>query len=86
MQEHWSRLPFPPPVDLSDPEIEPTSLALLALTRGFFTTEPQGNPERSMDIYMHNHIQSGMIYNKLLTVELYILILLFLVRNMIFSF
>ena len=25
-QEYWSGLPFPPPGDLSDPEIEPTSL------------------------------------------------------------
>ena len=24
-QEYWSGLPFPPPGDLSDPEIEPTS-------------------------------------------------------------
>ena len=39
-----------------------------------------------MDIYMHKHIQSGMIYNKLLTVELHMLILLFLVGNMTFSF
>ena len=29
MQEHWSELPFPPPVDLLDPGIEPTSLAHL---------------------------------------------------------
>ena len=29
-QEHWSGLPFPPPGDLPDPEIEPTSPALQA--------------------------------------------------------
>ena len=86
MREHWSGLPFPTPVDLSDSEIEPTSPAFPALARGFFATEPQGSPERSMDIYMHKHIRSGMIYSKLLTVELHILILLFLVRNMIFFF
>ena len=28
-QEYWSGLPFPPPVDPSDPGIQPTSLALL---------------------------------------------------------
>ena len=28
-QEHWSRLPFPTPEDLPDPEIEPMSLRLL---------------------------------------------------------
>ena len=35
-QEYCSGLPFPSPGDLSDPGIEPTSLALAA---GFFTTE-----------------------------------------------
>ena len=28
-QEYWSRVPFPPPGDLPDPGIKPTSLALL---------------------------------------------------------
>ena len=37
--EHWSGLPFPPPGDLPDPGIEPTSLALAG---GYFTTEPPG--------------------------------------------
>ena len=37
-QEYWSRLPFPPPGHLSDPEIEPTSLTSPALAGGFFTT------------------------------------------------
>ena len=32
-QEHWSGLPFPPPGDLSNPGIEPTSSALAG---GFF--------------------------------------------------
>ena len=30
-QEHWSRLPFPTPRNLSNPGIEPASLASLAL-------------------------------------------------------
>ena len=35
-QEYWSGLPCPPPVDLSDPGIEPESLASPALaSRGF---------------------------------------------------
>ena len=34
---YWSGLPWPPPGDLSDPGIEPESLALAG---GFFTTEP----------------------------------------------
>ena len=41
-QEYWSGLPFPPPGDLPDPEIEPTSLLSPALGGGFFTMEPPG--------------------------------------------
>ena len=37
-QEYWSRLPFPPPGDFSDPGIEPVSLAFPALAGRFFTT------------------------------------------------
>ena len=37
-QEHWSGLPCPPPGDLPQPEIEPTSLVSLALGGRFFTT------------------------------------------------
>ena len=40
-QEHWSRLLFPSPKDLPDPEIERMSHALAS---GFFTTEPPGKP------------------------------------------
>ena len=41
-QEYWSGLPFPPPGDLPDPGIKPTSLASLALAGGFLTTVPPG--------------------------------------------
>ena len=34
-QEYWNGLPYPPPGDLPDPGIEPTSLALAG---GFFIT------------------------------------------------
>ena len=37
-QEYWSGLPFPPPGDLLNPGIKPTSLAILSLTDRFFTT------------------------------------------------
>ena len=37
-QEHWSGLPTPPPVDLSDPGIKPASLTSPALEGKFFTT------------------------------------------------
>ena len=43
-QEYWSGLPCPPPGDLPDPGIEPTSLTSSALAGGFFTTEPSGKP------------------------------------------
>ena len=40
-QEYWRRLSFPPPGDLPDPGIKPTSPVLAG---GFFTTEPPGKP------------------------------------------
>ena len=42
-QEYWSGLPIPPPGDLPDPGIKPTSPALAGR---FFTTEPPGKPLR----------------------------------------
>ena len=39
-QEYWSKLPFPTPGDLTNPGIEPTSLASPALAGRFFTTAP----------------------------------------------
>ena len=40
-QEYWSVLPFPAPMDLPNPDIEPMSPALAGR---FFTTEPPGKP------------------------------------------
>ena len=40
-QEYQSGLPFSPPGDLPDPEMEPMSPVL---ARGFFTSEPPGKP------------------------------------------
>ena len=37
-QEYWSRSPCPPPGDLPNPRIEPTSLTPAALASRFFTT------------------------------------------------
>ena len=37
-QEYWSGLQFPPPGDLSDPGIEPSSPVSPALAGNFFTT------------------------------------------------
>ena len=39
-QEYWSGLPFPPPGDLLEPGIKPTSSALAG---GFFTMSHQGS-------------------------------------------
>ena len=43
-QEYWSRLPFPSPGDLPDPEIKPKSLEPPALAGGFFTREAHEPP------------------------------------------
>ena len=40
-QEYWSRLPFPSPGNLSDPGMEPRSIALQA---GSLPSEPPGKP------------------------------------------
>ena len=46
-QEYWSGLPFPPPRDLPNPGIEPSSPALASR---FFTTEPAGKPTPGQSI------------------------------------
>ena len=43
-QKYWSGLPFPPPGNLPNPGIEPTSPVALALAGEFFTTVPPGKP------------------------------------------
>ena len=52
-QEYWSGLPFPPPGDLPDPGIEPTSPVSPALAGGFFTTETLGKP-RSRNSHLYS--------------------------------
>ena len=47
-QEYWRGLPFPPPGDLPNPGIELATLEVPALEGKFFTTEPPGNPLRSI--------------------------------------
>ena len=53
-QEYWNGLPCPPPGDLPDPGIKPTSLMSPALAAGFFTTSatwgaPVINQEESIE-------------------------------------
>ena len=43
-QEYWSGLPFPPPGDIPEIGIKPTSLASPALAGGVFIAEPLGKP------------------------------------------
>ena len=52
-QEYWSRLPFPPPGDLPNPEIKPESPEFPALVGRFFTTEPPGKPLKGLAL--HNY-------------------------------
>ena len=50
-QEYWSGLPFPPPRDLSDPGIDPVSLASSELAGGFFITKLPGKPRKRTPLY-----------------------------------
>ena len=43
-RKYWSGLPFPPPVDLPDPGIKPTSPVSPVFVDWFFTTGPPGKP------------------------------------------
>ena len=43
-QEHWSGLPYPPPVDLPNPGIEPTTPVSPALQVDSLPAEPQEKP------------------------------------------
>ena len=56
-QEYWSVLPFPPPGDLPDSGIKPTSLASPALANRFFTTESPGKP--AILIKLTNGVSAG---------------------------
>ena len=50
-QEYWSGLPFPPPGDFPNPEMEPASFVSPALAGGFFTTMLCGRPMYKMSYY-----------------------------------
>ena len=52
MQEHWSRLPCPPPGNLPDPGTESASLMSLALAGGFFTTRNPWEAQKYDTYYM----------------------------------
>ena len=52
-QEYWGGLPSPPPGDLPDPGIEPTSLTSLELAGGFFTTSNTWEAHICIYIYLN---------------------------------
>ena len=58
-QEYWSGLPCPPPGDLPNPGIEPTSPVSPALAGGFFTTGTTWEAQ-----YTHTHGASQMVKNQ----------------------
>ena len=47
-QEYWSGLPCPPPGELPDPGIEPTSLMSPALAGEFFTSHAEFKSQKSV--------------------------------------
>ena len=61
-QEYWSGFPCPSPEDLSDPGIEPLSLASPALAGGFFTTSTtcgEGNVTPFQYSCLENPVDGG---------------------------
>ena len=48
-QEHWSGFPCPPPGDLPDPGIEPTSLVVPALQVDSLPLSHLGSPQFGME-------------------------------------
>ena len=67
-QEHWSGFPFPSPVDLPNPGIEPV---FPALAGRFFTTKLPGKPfERDFPLYacMLSHFRCVTLFETLQTV------------------
>ena len=56
-QEHWNELPFPPPEDLPNPGIEPSSPELAVR---FYTTEPHGKSIQKNEGVSYK-IRSGLI-------------------------
>ena len=65
-QEYWSRLPFSPPEDHTDPGIKPMSLMSAALAGGFFTTAGSG-PGKGVWVSLSTSghpDMTGSVYNK----------------------
>ena len=67
-QEYWSGLPCPPPGNLPDPVIKPTSLMSPVLAGGFFTTSTTWEAHVyvrigvNICVYMHVYMYALCIY------------------------
>ena len=59
-QEYWSGLSFPPPGNLSNPGVEPASLASPALASGFFTSSTTQEAQKSIR-WMHNVMKGKIV-------------------------
>ena len=55
-QEYWSGLPFHTPQNLSNPGIEPMSLASPASAGRLFITEPTKKPAKMHSFFLFLHI------------------------------
>ena len=67
--EYWSGLPFPPPVDLPNPRIEPTFPVSPALAGRFFTTGPPGKPSMADE---YSVVLCVYVYTRIYTLHLYL--------------
>ena len=61
-QDYWSGVPFPPPGDLPDPEVEPAFPASPALAGRFFTTMPPGKSKHYHGSIFEAYIDNGIHY------------------------
>ena len=59
-QEYWSGLSFPPPGDLSNPRVEPTSLASPSLAGGFFTSSTTWEAQKGIR-WMHKVMKGKIV-------------------------
>ena len=60
-QEYWSGFLCPPPGDLPNPGIEPTSLMSPALAGGFFTTSIAWEAPKQRLFYFRAHYLGGRV-------------------------
>ena len=70
MQEYWSGLPCPPPGDLPNPGIEPTSLMSPALAGEFFITSATCEAPIASTVYKHDvAVLTLLFYSTLLRTQ-----------------